>query len=122
MFSSKHSFPFTDYDFFSPLVRRDLEGELSFVFHLELSTYMHYQYCNELSMTIELDTTLAQAEVLFLSFAQLVADLDRRKAEETGSARTNYLRNRTTNDQTKQTSLGMLKLSDELRELLVSGA
>lgn len=32
-------------------------------------------------MTIELDTTLAQAEVLFLSFAQLVADIDRRKAE-----------------------------------------
>ena len=33
-------------------------------------------------MTIELDTTLAQAEVLFLSFAQLVADVDRRRAEE----------------------------------------
>jgi len=32
-------------------------------------------------MTIELDSTLAQAEVLFLSFAQMVADLDRRKAE-----------------------------------------
>ncbi|KAH8107121.1 RabGAP/TBC [Cristinia sonorae] len=40
------------------------------------------KYCNELSMTIELDTTLAQAEVLFLSFAQLVADIDRRRAEE----------------------------------------
>ena len=39
------------------------------------------QYCNELSMTIELDTTLAQAEVLFLSFSQLVADIDRRRAE-----------------------------------------
>jgi len=32
-------------------------------------------------MTIELDSTLAQAEVLFLSFAQMVADLDRRQAE-----------------------------------------
>ena len=32
-------------------------------------------------MTIELDSTLAQAEVLFLSFAQLVSDLDQRKAE-----------------------------------------
>jgi len=32
-------------------------------------------------MTIELDTTLAQAEVLFLSFSQLVADIDRRRAE-----------------------------------------
>ena len=40
------------------------------------------KYCNELSMTIELDTTLAQAEVLFLSFAQIVADIDRRTAEE----------------------------------------
>jgi len=32
-------------------------------------------------MAIELDTTLAQAEVLFLSFSQLVADIDRRRAE-----------------------------------------
>lgn len=32
-------------------------------------------------MTIELDTTLAQAEVLFISFSQLVADIDRRRAE-----------------------------------------
>ncbi|XP_006458178.1 hypothetical protein AGABI2DRAFT_183265 [Agaricus bisporus var. bisporus H97] len=82
------------------------------------------KYCNELSMTIELDTTLAQAEVLFLSFAQLVADIDRRKAEEVGSTRTSYMRNRSTgtNDQTKHANLGMLKLSDELRELLVSGA
>jgi hypothetical protein len=94
------------------------------IFKIELSININYQYCNELSMTIELDTTLAQAEVLFLSFAQLVADLDRRKAEEGGSSRTSYLRNRSTgtNDRTKQTSLGMLKLSNELRELLVSGA
>lgn len=33
-------------------------------------------------MTIELDSTLAQAEVLFLSFHQLVADIDRRAAEQ----------------------------------------
>ncbi|KAF5358185.1 hypothetical protein D9756_001622 [Leucocoprinus leucothites] len=88
------------------------------------------KYCNELSMTIELDTTLAQAEVLFLSFAQLVADIDRRKAEEAAaSTRTNGLRNRTAAassassavDQAKHTNLGLLKLSDELRELLVSG-
>jgi len=39
------------------------------------------KYCNELTMTIELDTTLAQAEVLFLSFSQFVADIDRRRAE-----------------------------------------
>ncbi|KAJ3573956.1 hypothetical protein NP233_g2081 [Leucocoprinus birnbaumii] len=83
------------------------------------------KYCNELSMTIELDTTLAQAEVLFLSFAQLVADIDRRKAEEeAASSRTNGLRNRTAGvpsvtEQAKQTNLSLLKLSDGLRELLV---
>ncbi|KAF9453194.1 GTPase-activating protein gyp7 [Macrolepiota fuliginosa MF-IS2] len=84
------------------------------------------KYCNELSMTIELDTTLAQAEVLFLSFAQLVADIDRRKAEEASSSN-NGLRNRisgssSANNLAKQTNLSLLKLSDELRELLVSGA
>ncbi|TCD68897.1 GTPase activating protein [Steccherinum ochraceum] len=51
------------------------------------------KYCNELSMTIELDTTLAQAEVLFLSFAQLAADIDRRRAEE-GVESSNDLRKR----------------------------
>lgn len=33
-------------------------------------------------MTIELDSTLAQAEVLFLSFSQIVGDIDRRQAEK----------------------------------------
>lgn len=42
------------------------------------------KYCNDLSMTIELDSTLAQAEVLFLSFTQLIADIDRRRAEANG--------------------------------------
>lgn len=32
-------------------------------------------------MTIELDSTLAQAEVLFLSFSQIIKDIDRRQAE-----------------------------------------
>ena len=32
-------------------------------------------------MTIELDSTLAQAEVPFVSFAQLVSDIDRRRME-----------------------------------------
>ena len=47
-------------------------------------------------MTIELDTTLAQAEVLFLSFTQLVADIDRRRAENdlTVSTNSNELRQR----------------------------
>jgi hypothetical protein len=80
-------------------------------------------------MTIELDTTLAQAEVLFLSFAQLVADIDRRKADEAASSsQTNGLRNRTAaassssaNYSAKRANLSLLKLSDELRKLLVSG-
>jgi hypothetical protein len=33
-------------------------------------------------MIIELDTTLAQAEVLFRSFQQLVADMDCRRIEQ----------------------------------------
>lgn len=36
----------------------------------EIGTDGAVQYCNDLSMTIELDSTLAQAEVLFLSFQQ----------------------------------------------------
>ncbi len=33
-------------------------------------------------MAIELDSTFAQAEVLFLSFSQIIADVDRRRAEQ----------------------------------------
>ncbi len=77
-------------------------------------------------MTIELDSTLAQAEVLFLSFAQLVADIDRRKAEEASSSKRDGLRHRSaqspsTVDPLKRTNLSSLKLSDELKELLMSG-
>ena len=39
------------------------------------------KYCNQLSMTIELESTLAQAEVLFLSFRQIIQDIDARQAE-----------------------------------------
>ncbi|KAI4518741.1 RabGAP/TBC [Schizophyllum commune Loenen D] len=53
------------------------------------------KYCNDLSMTIELDSTLAQAEVLFLSFAQLIADIDRRKAEEISASSSNLRRRAT---------------------------
>jgi hypothetical protein len=78
------------------------------------------QYCNELSMTIELDTTLAQAEVLFLSFAQLVADIDRRRAE--GSLSTsNVIRRRGTTPlptDTRSSNINMPTLSQNLRELL----
>ncbi|EFI28384.1 GTPase-activating protein gyp7 [Coprinopsis cinerea okayama7 len=77
------------------------------------------KYCNELSMTIELDTTLAQAEVLFLSFAQLVADIDRRKAEQ--ASQTNQLRNRVTGQTSAAETAAVLsrvELSDDLRDLL----
>ncbi|KAG8691838.1 GTPase activating protein [Ceratobasidium sp. 423] len=52
------------------------------------------KYCNDLSMTIELDSTLAQAEVLFLSFQQIVADIDRRQAEQGLSSSPGSLRYR----------------------------
>ncbi|RDB21453.1 GTPase-activating protein GYP7 [Hypsizygus marmoreus] len=83
------------------------------------------KYCNELSMTIELDTTLAQAEVLFLSFAQLVADIDRRKAEEQLlTSSTSGLRHRTSttsNGKTRDSNISMPTLSENLRELLNTG-
>lgn len=75
-------------------------------------------------MTIELDSTLAQAEVLFLSFSQVVADIDRRKTEQ-GSSRlnatgNNNLRNRafTKSMKTVTPNFSAVQISDELRELL----
>ncbi|PPQ78093.1 hypothetical protein CVT25_015627 [Psilocybe cyanescens] len=78
------------------------------------------KYCNELSMTIELDTTLSQAEVLFLSFSQIVADIDRRKAEQS-KENSGVLRNRASGTAAAKlaaTNLAALQLSDELRDLL----
>jgi TBC1 domain family member 15 len=91
-------------------------------------------------MTIELDSTLAQAEVLFLSFAQLAADIDRRNAEANSAS---MLRKRhttlkdsgapvnkassgaqpqaTTNSTDVTTSTKLPELSSELRELLKAG-
>ena len=77
-------------------------------------------------MSIELDSTLAQAEVLFLSFSQLIADVDRREAEEASSRTNAALRHRRT-DSIKPTSVGTTAqakrpiVSEELRELLKSG-
>lgn len=74
-------------------------------------------------MTIELDSTLAQAEVLFLSFAQLVADIDRRRAEEQRPS-TDGLRRRGSqknNAPAETTTLSMPVLSDNLRDLLKAG-
>lgn len=101
---------------------------------MSLTDYrMSQQYCNELSMTIELDSTLAQAEVLFLSFAQLVADIDRRRAEEESlfltTSGTAQLRKRSTTggagsvtsdeaSQSSRRSIGLPVIADNLRELL----
>ncbi|OXM76295.1 rab GTPase activator, partial [Cryptococcus neoformans Bt63] len=57
------------------------------------------KYANDLSGTIDLDTTLAQAEVLFLSFRALVEDLDKDNNEMTSGLLVGYddgLRHRTT--------------------------
>lgn len=76
-------------------------------------------------MTIELDSTLAQAEVLFRSYAQLIADMDRRRAEE--PAEPTGLRRRTTSGQVTNPSstaadadaqAKRFVISEELRELL----
>jgi hypothetical protein len=77
-------------------------------------------------MTIELDSTLAQAEVLFLSFAQLVADIDRRRAEEVSQSNSanGVLRRRGTTSSGGKASLSkvsMPTLSGNLRDLLKAG-
>ncbi|EMD38374.1 hypothetical protein CERSUDRAFT_113536 [Gelatoporia subvermispora B] len=84
------------------------------------------KYCNELSMTIELDSTLAQAEVLFLSFAQFVADVDRRDAESTSSdsgqlRRRNHANEHAAPPADRQAASTRRLLSDDLRNLLVAG-
>ena len=73
-------------------------------------------------MTIELDTTLAQAEVLFLSFQQLVADMDRRRIEQNVNANaTDGLRHRKSGVEAGSTlQVAYPELSEELRELLVA--
>jgi len=73
-------------------------------------------------MTIELDTTLSQAEVLFLSFAQLVASVDRRRAEGSVAPETNGLRRRAnTSGSPESASASILELSQDLRDLLKAG-
>ncbi|KAI6132095.1 rab-GTPase-TBC domain-containing protein [Pisolithus croceorrhizus] len=84
-------------------------------------------YCNELSMTIELDSTLAQAEVLFLSYAQLVADIDRRRAEDESrfSSSSNVRRRRSSTPNSSgaapRANIVLPTLSENLRELLRAG-
>ncbi|KIJ69240.1 hypothetical protein HYDPIDRAFT_105840 [Hydnomerulius pinastri MD-312] len=86
------------------------------------------KYCNELSMTIELDSTLAQSEVLFLSYAQLVADIDRRRAEDNSQSSTSVLRRRGTatpdgsaGGDASKAKVALPTLSENLRELLQAG-
>ncbi|KAI0046690.1 RabGAP/TBC [Auriscalpium vulgare] len=80
------------------------------------------KYCNELSMTIELDSTLAQAEVLSLSFTQLVADMDRRRAEQAALSPPGGLRRRANTQGAGAPRIAAIpELSDELRELLKAG-
>jgi TBC1 domain family member 15 len=67
-------------------------------------------------MTIELDSTLAQAEVLYLSFAQLVADIDRRQAEDAPD-KIEGLRRRGGKRNAAET-FNLPLISDNLRELL----
>jgi TBC1 domain family member 15 len=74
-------------------------------------------------MTIELESTLAQAEVLFLSFSQLVSDMDRRRAElDSESAASDAgLRHRKDTAPNAAKTVQMTsfpELSLELRELL----
>lgn len=72
-------------------------------------------------MSIELDSTLAQAEVLFLSFSQLVADIDR-KAAETSSSAKNIRRRRTDSvSAAPPVEIKRTIISEELRELLKAG-
>ncbi|KAL4077167.1 rab-GTPase-TBC domain-containing protein [Scleroderma yunnanense] len=85
------------------------------------------KYCNELSMTIELDSTLAQAEVLFLSYAQLVADIDRRRAESQSQSSLSVTLHRrssstpTPNGDATRSKVVLPILSENLRELLRAG-
>ncbi|WOO81958.1 GTPase-activating protein GYP7 [Vanrija pseudolonga] len=85
------------------------------------------KYANDLSGTIDLDTTLAQAEVLFLSFRSIVEEID----QEAGEGGHSELRNRHGNESSEagpsassstavEARPARRTISPELRELLVS--
>lgn len=75
----------------------------------------YVKYCNDLSMAIDLDSTLSQAEVLFLSFSQLVQDMDK-KLQASPDDVVN-LRNRKQAAGSSEGRLPMI-ISENLRELL----
>ena len=77
-------------------------------------------------MTIELDSTLAQAEVLFLSYSQLIADIDRRGAEDASPGSRTTIRQRRPGSVSGVAMEGQQRVkrpvvSEELRELLNAG-
>ncbi|KIY50870.1 GTPase-activating protein gyp7 [Fistulina hepatica ATCC 64428] len=78
------------------------------------------KYCNELSMTIELDSTLAQAEVLFLSFTQLIADIDRRRAENLPLPNSDAQLRRRTGSTESSSNVKLPEISQNLRDLMDS--
>jgi len=72
-------------------------------------------------MTIDLDSTLAQAEVLFLSFAQIVADIDMRKAEQDAAGLPYEIRRRRRShggSEGRMKTVTLPDISENLRELL----
>ena len=75
-------------------------------------------------MTIELDSTLAQAEVLFLSFAQLISDLDQRRVEaehQSQELRRRKGKSEGGDDKDGEEESPKVVVSEYLRELLVVG-
>lgn len=74
-------------------------------------------------MTIELESTLAQAEVLFLSFFQIVADIDRRRAETKDTVQIRRRKKTSTvsspMDEVQTVSLPIV--DEDLRDLLTAG-
>lgn len=78
------------------------------------------KYANDLSGTIDLDITLAQAEVLFLSFRGLIEDLDHdQAAEASGSQGLRRRRGSQSSHKSIREDLGKPKtVSSDIRDLL----
>ncbi|WVF67871.1 hypothetical protein IAT40_002632 [Kwoniella sp. CBS 6097] len=82
------------------------------------------KYANDLSGTIDLDTTLAQAEVLFLSFRSLVEEIDKENAQAGSSSNdpnSEGLRHRRTASEgaAKEEKKTKEIVSEDLRDLLI---
>ncbi|KAK8850697.1 hypothetical protein IAR55_004617 [Kwoniella newhampshirensis] len=81
------------------------------------------KYANDLSGTIDLDTTLAQGEVLFLSFRSLVEDLDRESTADTDQEGLRRRKGSAIEESPKEGAEGKKKerkvISSDLRDLLI---